>query len=140
MRNTWVSRLAGASLLVLAAQLPANGQSSPEIAVTLFHDRPLEARLEVKLKNAAAPRVLEWTFGDGSAPSREAAPLHVFPRLAQFPVRARIVSSSGVQSTIERVVNLATPPYIEITGASPVETTGGNALQFTAEVHAGSRP
>jgi hypothetical protein len=140
MRNTWVSRLASLSMCILGAQLPARGQSTPEIAVTLFHDRPLDARLEVKVKHVAPPRVLEWTFGDGTAPSAEPAPLHTFPRLDFFPMKARVVDASGAQSTLERTINLVSPPYIEITGAGEAETAGGNALWFTAEVHAGRKP
>lgn len=62
------------AMLVLATAEPDEGPA------------PLEVRLDVDVEGGKAPFTHQWTFGDGSPPSAEENPTHVFEKPGTYRV------------------------------------------------------
>jgi hypothetical protein len=70
-------------------------------AVPDFGEPPLTAQFSVEAHCTGGTPAYTWTFGDGSAPSSEAAPAHVYENTGEYTVRLQAVAPDGARASDE---------------------------------------
>lgn len=107
--------VAPAANFAFAPDLPAPGES------VAFSDR-----------SAGAPLTWSWDFGDGTAPSSERSPRHVYAQPGAYTVRQTVTNAAGshaktaslsVVAGVDAPVTLQVPVVLDVAGVPPAHFT-----------------
>jgi PKD repeat protein len=104
-KATAAAAAAGAAAPQAAAQ-PATPKPVEELYVDLEADPdegppPLTVKFTGSVEDASPPLTYKWDFGDGSPPSSEANPTHVYQKEGEFTATVTIKDSKGVSGSEE---------------------------------------
>jgi PKD repeat protein len=89
-------RVAGTSVIAIMAADPTSGTA------------PLTVQFDGTPSQAADDTVLDyyWDFGDGSPPSRDAQPTHIFVADGTYAVTLRVVTAGGLEATTNTTITV----------------------------------
>jgi PKD repeat protein len=69
---------------------------------------PLTVKFTTSVEDAAAPITYTWDFGDGSPPSSDASPTHVYQKAGEFTATVTVKDSKGKTGSEEADVFVET--------------------------------
>jgi len=96
-RATPTAVLPGHELVVWALAHPDHGK------------RPLSVNFDVNVWGDTGELKFLWTFGDGSKPSTERSPHHVYKKPGSYTAKVKVVDSTGLGGTDEAEIAVYTP-------------------------------
>jgi PKD repeat protein len=93
-----------ASVAAPAPQVSADAGDTDELYVDLDADPdegapPLTVKFTSTIEDATPPLTYKWDFGDGSAPSTEANPTHIYQKAGEYTATLSVKDSKGISGS-----------------------------------------
>lgn len=87
-----------------APQASGDAAEADELYVDLDADPdegspPLTVKFTSTVEDATAPLTYKWDFGDGSAPSTEANPTHIYQKAGEYTATLNVKDAKGVSGS-----------------------------------------
>jgi hypothetical protein len=77
-----------------------------------------------------------WDFGDGSATSSDASPLHTYPAPGSYTVSVTVTDDGGLSASYGKIVRFSAPPIALVNGVALTNQSAaqGDDVYYTLEV------